>query len=90
MARISTSRTVDLLYGPDGTALAEFCDDTVTAPADADGEPVQQWREWELELAGGRRVATCWSGWPTGSSMPARNPRGTARSWRGCSSTDAV
>ena len=33
VARISTDRTVDLLYGPDGIALAEFCDDKVTASA---------------------------------------------------------
>ncbi|HXO49999.1 MAG TPA: CYTH domain-containing protein, partial [Mycobacterium sp.] len=25
VAHISTSRTIDVLYGPDGTALAEFC-----------------------------------------------------------------
>ena len=29
VARISTSRTVDVLYGPDGAAVAEFCDDEV-------------------------------------------------------------
>jgi CHAD domain-containing protein len=52
VARISTSRTVDVLYGADGVALAEFCDDQVTAQADEDG-PQQQWREWELELAQG-------------------------------------
>ena len=49
VARISTSRTVDVLYGHDGAALAEFCDDTVSASAESDGEP-QEWREWELEL----------------------------------------
>jgi CHAD domain-containing protein len=39
-----------MLYGADGTALAEFADDRVTASADgADTE--QHWREWELELA---------------------------------------
>jgi CHAD domain-containing protein len=52
VARISTSRTVDMLYGPDGTALAEFCDDQVVARA-ADEESQQRWREWELELAEG-------------------------------------
>ncbi|HEX2285671.1 MAG TPA: CYTH and CHAD domain-containing protein [Mycobacterium sp.] len=52
VARISTNRTVDVLYGPDGAALAEFCDDQVTANADHDGSP-QRWREWELELAQG-------------------------------------
>jgi CHAD domain-containing protein len=50
VARIVTSRTVDLLHGPDDVPLAEFCDDTVTASAEGDDEP-QQWREWELELA---------------------------------------
>lgn len=51
VARISTRRTVDLLYGPDGTAVAEFCDDWVSAAAGPDG-PQQTWREWELELIG--------------------------------------
>ena len=52
VARISTSRTVDVLYGPDGAALAEFCDDQVVARAE-DEESKQRWREWELELAEG-------------------------------------
>lgn len=52
VARISTSRTVDVLYGPDGTALAEFCDDQVVARAE-DDESQQRWREWELELGEG-------------------------------------
>ncbi|OBI71244.1 CYTH and CHAD domain-containing protein [Mycobacterium sp. E740] len=52
VARISTRRTVDLLYGPDGTAVAEFCDDRVSAATEPDG-PRQSWREWELELVGG-------------------------------------
>ncbi len=54
VARISTARDVTMLYAPDGAALAEFCDDTVTAsrlnPADGGAEAEQQWREWELEL----------------------------------------
>jgi CHAD domain-containing protein len=52
VARICTNRTVDVLRAADGTALAEFCDDEVTAQAGPDG-PEQQWREWELELADG-------------------------------------
>ena len=52
VARITTSRTVDVLYGHDGLPLAEFCDDQVTAQAGPDGEE-QRWREWELELAEG-------------------------------------
>ncbi|BBX69597.1 CYTH and CHAD domain-containing protein [Mycolicibacterium psychrotolerans] len=51
VARISTARSVQMLYGPDGSAVAEFCDDQVTASA-VDGEE-QQWREWELELTEG-------------------------------------
>lgn len=54
VARISTARDVTMLYGRDGTALAEFCDDMVTAcrlnPSDGSPETEQQWREWELEL----------------------------------------
>jgi CHAD domain-containing protein len=55
VARISTERETQVLYGPDGTALAEFANDCVTAWAAGsegpDGGPVeQQWREWELEL----------------------------------------
>ena len=48
VARISTSRTVEMLYGPEGSAVAEFCDDQVTASAEGGDE--QSWREWELEL----------------------------------------
>jgi CHAD domain-containing protein len=56
VAHISTSRTVDMIYGPDGVALAEFCDDAVVAHAmhdDGDDQSEQRWREWELELAAG-------------------------------------
>jgi len=52
VARITTSRTVDVLCGHDGAPLAEFCDDHVTAQAVPDGDE-QRWREWELELAEG-------------------------------------
>jgi CHAD domain-containing protein len=52
VARIASSRTVDVLYGHDGLPLAEFCDDQVTAQAGPDGDE-QRWREWELELAEG-------------------------------------
>lgn len=54
VARISTDRDITMLYGQDGTALAEFSDDHVTAwRLDPDGrgpQAEQQWREWELEL----------------------------------------
>ena len=48
VARISTHRTVDLLYDAAGSAIAEFSDDKVTASTGEGDE--QQWREWELEL----------------------------------------
>ena len=57
VARITTQRETQVLYSADGTRLAEFCNDHVTAWSarssdDADVEPTQQeWREWELELA---------------------------------------
>ncbi|MGV0744549.1 CYTH and CHAD domain-containing protein [Mycolicibacterium sp. XJ870] len=50
VARISTRRSIDLLYGHNGAALAEFCDDHVTASAAGQEDEAQQWREWELEL----------------------------------------
>ncbi|MGU3654578.1 CYTH and CHAD domain-containing protein [Mycolicibacterium sp. A43C] len=57
VARITTNRTVSLLFGADGTPLAEFCDDQVDAAAlRPDSEP-QTWREWELELIGAPRKA---------------------------------
>jgi CHAD domain-containing protein len=53
VARITTQRTVSLLFGAGDTPVAEFCDDQVTAAAlRPDSEP-QVWREWELELAEG-------------------------------------
>jgi CHAD domain-containing protein len=54
VARITTTRQVHELYGAYDAALAEFCDDQVTASraATADAPEVEQrWREWELELA---------------------------------------
>jgi CHAD domain-containing protein len=53
VARISTTRQVHHLYDAEDAALAEFCDDQVTASRvpTADGPEVEQrWREWELEL----------------------------------------
>jgi CHAD domain-containing protein len=56
VARISTERETQVLYGAGGAALAEFSNDHVTAwgAAASDGpesRPAEQeWREWELEL----------------------------------------
>ncbi|OBA97904.1 CHAD domain-containing protein [Mycobacteriaceae bacterium 1482268.1] len=51
VAKISTYRTLTVLYDAEGSAIAEFSDDQVTASA-GDGDQ-QQWREWELELVEG-------------------------------------
>ncbi|MGB8388584.1 CHAD domain-containing protein [Mycobacterium sp.] len=57
VARITTERETQVLYGFEGTALAEFSNDHVTAWAagasDGSGPPPaeQAWHEWELELA---------------------------------------
>jgi CHAD domain-containing protein len=55
VARITTQRESQVLYGIRGTPLAEFSNDEVTAWAAASGSPdsspaQQEWREWELEL----------------------------------------
>ena len=50
IAQITNQRTVDRLYGRDGTALAEFCDDHVSGSAAGRGVE-QRWREWEIELS---------------------------------------
>ncbi|MCX2932664.1 CYTH and CHAD domain-containing protein [Mycobacterium sp. CVI_P3] len=57
VARIATARNVVMLYGGDGAALAEFCDDEVSAwaldPGDGGTGEEQRWHEWELELVDG-------------------------------------
>ena len=58
VARITTRRESQVLYGALDTALAEFSNDHVIAWAagsseGSDSEPEEQeWREWELELVG--------------------------------------
>lgn len=57
VARISTERRIQVLYGDDDAPLAEFCDDQVTASTYEEDAEEQHWREWELELLeGGDRV----------------------------------
>ncbi|MDD4866774.1 MAG: CYTH and CHAD domain-containing protein [Mycobacterium sp.] len=55
VARITTERGTQVLYGGEGTALAEFSNDHVVArsmvASDGSGPAEQEWREWELELA---------------------------------------
>jgi CHAD domain-containing protein len=56
VARIATERESQVLYSVEGAALAEFCNDHVTAwsalsSESPDSSPAEQhWREWELEL----------------------------------------
>jgi CHAD domain-containing protein len=63
VARITTQRESQVLYNVDGTALAEFSNDHVTAwsgdaAGDAGSVPAEQeWREWELELVDGNGTA---------------------------------
>jgi len=53
VARISTTRHVQLLHGLGDAVVAEFCDDQVAAGQGADGSiGGLRWREWELELVG--------------------------------------
>ena len=63
VARITTERESQVLYNAEGTALAEFSNDHVTAwsgaaSQDSDSNPAEQeWREWELELVAGNGTA---------------------------------
>jgi CHAD domain-containing protein len=63
VARITTERESQVLYSAEGTPLAEFCNDEVTAWSAADSESPdsgpaeQQWREWELELVAANGTA---------------------------------
>ena len=53
VARIANNRGVTAIIGEDGAALAEFCDDRVSAwrlEPDGSTSGQQFWREWELEI----------------------------------------
>ncbi len=55
VARISTSRTRQLLFDSEGTSLAEVASDDVTAQALGDAPKTTRWHEVEMELTGGGR-----------------------------------
>ncbi|MEA9985009.1 MULTISPECIES: CYTH and CHAD domain-containing protein [Subtercola] len=50
VARLTTTRTTTCLFDDSGRALAEICDDLVSAGDVMSGQ-VRVWREWEVELA---------------------------------------
>jgi CHAD domain-containing protein len=50
VASVSTRRREYALCGADGTVLAVVCDDHVQAQRLGSDDPVQAWREWEVEL----------------------------------------
>lgn len=51
VAQVDNRRVESKLAGEDGTQIAEFCDDHVTAWSLLPGGERTTWREWELELA---------------------------------------
>ena len=52
IATLATERRVLILRSPDGSALAEVADDTVTATRTGSSAPPLIWREIEVEAAG--------------------------------------
>ena len=52
IAQVDNNRTELVLANAQGKAVAEFCDDHVTAFSFLPGGGQQSWREWEVELAG--------------------------------------
>lgn len=52
IARVDNERHVSTLKDADGTPVAEFCDDHVTAVSLLPGGGETKWREWEIELIG--------------------------------------
>lgn len=52
IARVDNVRHVSVLKNAEGTPIAEFCDDHVTAVSLLPGGEETSWREWEIELIG--------------------------------------
>lgn len=52
IARVDNVRHVSVLKNAEGTPIAEFCDDHVTAASLLPGGAEASWREWEIELLG--------------------------------------
>lgn len=52
IAQVDNQRAESVLATEDGSPVAEFCDDHVTAWSLLPGGEQTSWREWEIELAG--------------------------------------
>ncbi|AGF72989.1 CYTH and CHAD domain-containing protein [Corynebacterium halotolerans] len=52
IAQVDNERSESVLAAEDGSPVAEFCDDHVTAWSLLPGGDQTSWREWEIELAG--------------------------------------
>lgn len=77
---LRTRREVHLLRDEQGRALAEICDDRVTAQP-MDGTPEHTWREWEVELIGGgdELLAAAGQALLDTGAQPAQGPSKLAR-----------
>jgi hypothetical protein len=74
VARIATTRHVRMLYAADGSALAEFCDDEVTAAPSPTAAPRPRWAAGGSGSSNWPRAAVtsrCWTGWASACTTPA-------------------
>lgn len=65
IAQVDNERHVTTVFAHDGTPMAEFADDHVTATSFLDGGTTTTWREWEIELLGN------WANRPEGAAVMA-------------------
>ncbi|AIN82583.1 MULTISPECIES: CYTH and CHAD domain-containing protein [Corynebacterium] len=65
IAQVDNERHVTTVFALDGTPMAEFADDHVTATSFLDGGETTTWREWEIELLGD------WADHPDGKAVMA-------------------
>lgn len=65
IAQVDNERHVTTVFAEDGSPMAEFADDHVTATSFLEGGETTQWREWEIELLGE------WAEMPEGKAVMA-------------------
>lgn len=65
IAQVDNERHVTTVFAKDGSPMAEFADDHVTATSFLEGGETTQWREWEIELLGQ------WAEMPEGKAVMA-------------------